>query len=90
MKRVNEAYGVLSKPDLRRSYDSVFLAREREIARREAQRAMRRHLVAQRAIVGALSLVVIAQAVGLIYLGREQVADVLSLVLGPLFPGTAG
>lgn len=90
LKKVNEAYGVLSKPDLRRRYDSVFLAREREWAAREAQRLLRRRLFVQRIIVGALSLIVLAQAAGLAYLGREQVTAVLSFVLGPLFPGSAG
>ncbi len=81
---VNEAYSVLSRPELRRAYDAVFLAKEREEARRELERKVRRREWAQRAIVGALGLIVAVQAAALLYLGREEISDALSLVAGVL------
>ncbi|MCC7365269.1 MAG: DnaJ domain-containing protein [Dehalococcoidia bacterium] len=80
LQRINEAYGVLSKPELRRSYDAVFLAEERADQEHQVVLAMRRRLIAQRLIVAALGLIVAAQAAGLAYLGRNEISDIMGLI----------
>ncbi|MGE5595773.1 MAG: J domain-containing protein [Hyphomicrobiales bacterium] len=87
--RVNEAYAVLSKPELRRSYDAIFLAAERAAEQKRVEAEMRRRIWLQRMLLGALGVVVIAQAGGLIYLGHDQLADLLRPILGGILPGTA-
>lgn len=82
LERVNEAYSVLSKPELRRAYDAVFLAEEREDERRRWERELRRKAWQQRVILGALGLIVAAQAAALLYLGREEISDAFSIVVG--------
>lgn len=89
LQKVNEAYSVLSKPELRRSYDSVFLAAPRALQQRRIESEVRRRIWAQRAIIAALLVIVIAQAGMLAYLGWDQVSHILSTVLGPLWPGSA-
>lgn len=80
LQRINEAYGVLSKPELRRSYDAVFLAEERAVQEHQVVLAMRKRLIAQRLIVAALGLIVAAQAAGLAYLGRNEISDIMGLI----------
>jgi len=90
LKRVNEAYAVLSTPKLRREYDTVFLSRERQAEIAAHTRFVRRRQWMQRAVLSALLLIVVAQAGALAYLGREHVAEAASSVFGPLVPGEAG
>jgi len=84
LERVNEAYAVLSKPELRRGYDAVFLAREREAKRRKWESAVRRRVWLRRAVISGLGVIVVAQACALVYIGWDEVSDVVSLVTGVL------
>ena len=72
--RVNEAYAVLSKPELRREYDRAFFSREIASAQKMAESALRRKLVKERILIGALALIVAAQAAALAYVGWDQVS----------------
>ncbi|MEP7216196.1 MAG: DnaJ domain-containing protein, partial [Anaerolineaceae bacterium] len=65
--RVNEAYAVLSKPELRREYDRVFFSREIAAAQKMAESALRRKLLKERVLLGALALIVAAQGAALAY-----------------------
>jgi curved DNA-binding protein CbpA len=87
LQQLNEAYSVLSRPELRREYDLIFLAADREREARAFRAVARRRSALQWAILGALGIIVTAQAAALAYLGREQVAPILSAILGPLWPG---
>lgn len=80
LQRLNEAYSVLSRPELRREYDAVLFARQRADLDRRIRAFHRRRTVMQRTIIGALLLIVLAQASALAYLGHEQLADLLSPV----------
>ncbi len=71
--KLNEAYAVLSKPNLRIEYDSVFFKAEIERQRRLAELADRRRRLTGNLIVSALALLVAGEAAGLAYLAREQV-----------------
>lgn len=84
LERVNEAYAVLSKPELRRGYDAVFLAKEREAEQRKWAATVRRRVWVQRAIIAALGLVVVAQAGVLVYIGWDEVSDAVGMVTGAL------
>jgi curved DNA-binding protein CbpA len=72
MQRLNEAYAVLSKPELRREYDRAFFRAELERLEREARALERRRALASSVLVGALALVVAVQAAALIYLGWDS------------------
>jgi curved DNA-binding protein CbpA len=85
LQQLNEAYSVLSRAELRREYDLVFLAADREREERVVRAMVRRRSAMQWAILGALGIIVVAQAAVLAYLGREQVAPALSFILGPLW-----
>ncbi|MCC6382981.1 MAG: DnaJ domain-containing protein [Dehalococcoidia bacterium] len=90
LQRLNEAYSVLSRPELRREYDAVLFARQRADLNRQIRAFHRRRVLMQWTIVGALLLVVVAQAAALVYLGHDQIGDFLAPVLGPLVPGGVG
>lgn len=77
LRKVNEAYAVLSKPELRRDYDAVFLAEERAREARRREAVLRRRAWAQRAIIAALLLVVIGQAALLAYIGWDDISSAL-------------
>lgn len=72
LRRLNEAYSVLSRPELRREYDRVYLAAERAQEARELEALLRRRSMIQWVIVGALSAVVLSQVGVLLYLARGQ------------------
>jgi len=72
MQRLNEAYAVLSKPELRREYDRAFFRAELERLEREARAAQRRRNLAGNILVAALGLVVAVQAAALLYLGWDS------------------
>jgi len=69
MQRLNEAYAVLSKPELRRDYDRAFFKGELERLEKEARALQRRR--PWRDSLGALGLVV-ASAGALLYLGWDS------------------
>lgn len=73
LKRLNEAYAVLSKPNLRIEYDSIFFKAEIERQRHEAAMAVRHRRIVANLIVGALVLLVAGEAAGLAYLAQDQV-----------------
>jgi curved DNA-binding protein CbpA len=85
MQKLNEAYAVLSKPELRRDYDRAFFKGELERLEKEARAAQRRKNAAGNLLVGALGLVVVAQAVGLMYLGGDAVTGLPGAIFGKFF-----
>ena len=85
MQTLNEAYAVLSKPDLRREYDRAFFRGELERVEREARAMQRRRNLAGNVMVGALALVVAVQAGALIYLGGDAVTGLFSNITDALF-----
>ena len=82
LDQLNEAYGVLSRPELRRQYDSVFLAKERAEETRQLNAFVRRQSVMQWSIIGALIGLVVFQFGFLAYIGRDELSGLLSLVPG--------
>jgi curved DNA-binding protein CbpA len=85
MQKLNEAYAVLSKPELRREYDHAFFKGEVERLEKEARAARRRRNAAGNLLVGALGLVVVAQAIGLLYLGGDAVTGLPGAIFGNFF-----
>lgn len=90
LAKLNEAYTVLSNPESRRLYDRVLFAKEYEELERRLRAVERRATVARWTLVGALGLVVTAQAITLAYLGWDSISGVVEFVLGPLYPNSAG
>lgn len=78
LKRLNEAYGVLGRPERRRKYDEVFLARQRELELKAARAAYRRTAMMQWAVIGALGAILVTQGAFLAYIGRHELAGFLS------------
>ncbi len=70
--RVNEAYSVLSRPELRREYDRAFFAKEIAEAERMWSRAERRRALASKLTLSLLAGIIVVQAVVLIYFGSRQ------------------
>jgi DnaJ-class molecular chaperone len=85
MQKLNEAYAVLSKPELRRDYDRAFFKGELERVEKEAKAAARRRNAAGNLLVGALGLIVAVQAVGLLYLGGDAVTGLPGAIFGRFF-----
>ncbi|GIW12600.1 MAG: hypothetical protein KatS3mg062_0039 [Tepidiforma sp.] len=81
MQRLNEAYAVLSRPELRREYDRAFFRAELERLEREARAEQRRRALASNILVGALGLVVAVQAGALLYLGWENATGLFQAIL---------
>ena len=81
LERLNEAYSVLSKPELRRVYDRAFFANEIAAAERAARADMRRRNLVAGALVGGLCLIVVAQAAVLVYLGVSEGAGLFSALV---------
>jgi len=83
LKRLNEAFMVLSRPENRREYDKLYFSKE--IADYHAARsaARRRRTIVSSILVGSLLLLVTAQSVVLAYLGREYVASAVDLLQRP-------
>ncbi|MGH2632900.1 MAG: J domain-containing protein [Tepidiformaceae bacterium] len=69
LRRVNEAYSILSRPELRREYDRAFFAKEIAEAERLWHSAERRRLLAGRLMMTGLVAVIAVQAGVLIYIG---------------------
>ena len=74
LNRANEAYSVLSKPELRREYDRVFFSRELAAAQKISDAALRRKLLKERILIGALGLIVAGQGGMLAYVGWDQIS----------------
>lgn len=74
LNRANEAYSVLSKPELRREYDRVFFSREIAASQKADEAALRRKLMKERILIGALVLVVAGQGAILAYVGWDQLS----------------
>lgn len=85
MQKLNEAYAVLSKPELRRDYDRAFFKGELERIEKEARAAQRRRNAAGNVLVAALAAIVALQAVGLMYLGGNAVTGLPDAIFGSLF-----
>lgn len=82
LKRLNEAFMVLSRPEHRREYDKLYFSKE--IAEYQAAQAAarRRRTIASSILFGSLLIVVTAQSVALAYLGREYIAAAFEFVSG--------
>jgi hypothetical protein len=87
--RVNEAYGVLSRPELRREYDAVYFAHERAVAQRKVLAAERRRDAARKILVYALAGTVAVQMLALAVIGRSEVVDFAQAAVSPLVPDSA-
>ncbi|MGH2609433.1 MAG: J domain-containing protein [Tepidiformaceae bacterium] len=87
--RVNEAYGVLSRPELRREYDSVYFAHERQVAEKRRLARERRREGARRVLVYALGVVVAVQMLSLVMIGRGEIVDFAQAAMSPLLPDDA-
>ena len=74
LNRANEAYSVLSKPELRREYDRVFFSREIAASQKADEAVLRRKLMKERILIGALVLVVAGQGAILAYVGWDQLS----------------
>ena len=90
LRKLNEAYNVLSRADTRRAYDEQFLAAERAVAVAVANKRTRKRRRMQNALVGALLVIVLSQAAGLAYLGRDHVMTVVDAIQEWATPGEAG
>ena len=80
MQRLNEAYAVLSKPELRRDYDRAFFRHELERLEKEARAAQRKRNLAGNLLVAGLALVVAVQAGALLYLGGDAVTGLFGAI----------
>jgi curved DNA-binding protein CbpA len=81
LERVNEAYGVLSKPELRRVYDREFFSAEIAATERHERAIERRRALASGVLIGALGLIVVAQAIALVYIGFGEGAGLFTALL---------
>jgi curved DNA-binding protein CbpA len=81
LKRVNEAYAVLSKPELRRVYDREFFSKEVAEAERAFGAAERRRTIASRLLVGGLAGIVLLQAAVLVHLGWAEASGLFSAII---------
>ena len=81
LKRVNEAYSVLSKPELRRVYDREFFSKEIAEAERARRAEERRRTIASRLLVGGLGGIVLIQAGVLVYIGLAQAGGLFSAII---------
>ncbi len=81
LSRVNEAYAVLSKPELRRAYDREFFSKEIAEAERLRRAELRRKSIVSGILIGALGLIVMVQAGVLIYIGWDQGVDLFHSLL---------
>lgn len=84
LRRLNEAYGVLSKPSLRLEYDTLLFGEVLERERENLRTFQRRRHVVGNVVAASLGLLVFVQAFGLVYLGRDEIGSLLGKVLSPL------
>ena len=67
MRRLNEAYSVLSKPELRTEYDRAFFVKEIEMERGRVRALERRQHALQWLLVAGLVVLMGVEAIGLYY-----------------------
>jgi len=83
--RLNEAYSVLSRPELRREYDKAFFRRELEALERQEKWAHRRRMLAEKTLIAALGGIVAVQAGFLLYLGWDDATGLIGAIWGLAF-----
>ena len=88
--RLNQAYRVLSKPELRTEYDHAYFSKDIDIAEAVMRIEARRKRWMANTLVAALGLIVLVQAGVLAYVGRDQLGPLVDVIVGPLLPGDAG
>lgn len=89
LRRVNEAYSVLSRPELRREYDKVYFVRERAVEENRIVTSVRRREATRKVLVYALGIVVVFQLLALVYVGQDEIGSFLGLAFDPFMPGEA-
>lgn len=72
-RRLNEAYNVLSRADLRKQYDSVFLAEERRLEEQAERASDRMRGVTRLAIKAVIAAIVMVEAGALLYIARDDI-----------------
>lgn len=82
LNKVNEAYSVLSKPEIRRAYDQEFFAHEIAETERTRRAELRRKVWMSRMLVGALAVIVLVQAAALAWLGRDEATSLFTALWG--------
>ncbi|MCZ2110619.1 MAG: DnaJ domain-containing protein [Dehalococcoidia bacterium] len=82
LNKVNEAYSVLSKPEMRHAYDQEFFAREIAESERIQRAELRRKMWMSNALIGALGVIVVTQAAALVWLGRDEAASLFTVLWG--------
>lgn len=82
LAKVNEAYSVLSKPELRRAYDREFFRNEIIEAERQLLAEARRRELMSRILVGVLALIVAVQAAALVYIGHGEATSLFREIAG--------
>lgn len=80
LQKLNQAYAVLSKPELRREYDRVFLSKQFEDADRRWRSYVRKRVAVQWSIIGALGAIVAVQATILVIIAKDQIEPLFSKV----------
>ncbi len=74
LRIVNEAYSVLSHPELRREYDAEFFAADIVRQHRLSQLAQRRQRLAGWMLMSGLMSVIAIEAAAIAYLGRADIS----------------
>ncbi|GAB4328243.1 MAG: hypothetical protein Kow0010_12090 [Dehalococcoidia bacterium] len=82
LKRLNEAFMVLSRPEHRREYDKLYFSKEIAEYQAAQNAARRRKTIVSSILVGSLLLIVAAQSLALAYLGREYLATAVDALSG--------
>jgi curved DNA-binding protein CbpA len=72
LSRLNEAFAVLGKPNLRADYDAVLFHDEIRARSRRQRSLERRHKLAANLIVGSVLLIVLAQVAVLGYMAVDR------------------
>lgn len=89
LHRLNEAYSVLSRPELRREYDRVYFMTERELSEKRQVARERRREAVRRVLVYSLGAIVTIQVLTLVVVARGEIVDVAQAAMSPLLPGSA-
>ena len=79
--RVNEAYSRALQARLRRDYDLEFFSTEIAEDARQRRAIERRRTIASSILIGALGLVVVAQAIALVYIGVGEGAGLFTALI---------
>lgn len=82
LRRLNDAYAILSHPEQRRDYDKVYFSKEIAELHAKEESVRRRRRITSGIIVSALGLVVIGQSAVLVYIGRDYIASAADVILG--------